>query len=106
MLERMDSLLKLAAVGVGGFALYKWYEASKEGVPLGIVFSAPNIFRPIGEVKAEWLSTFAPAPAGVKVGPFFIKGGVRAAFPLPGGGSGAVKFAPSGVDLSVFTRTI
>lgn len=57
----MSNLITLAAVGVGGLALYRAYDAHAHGVPLKFAFDNP--FRSIAELKAM-MAAGPPSPTG------------------------------------------
>jgi hypothetical protein len=61
----MPSLLSLAAVGVGGFALYRAYQAHEKGVPIGDAFAHP--FEPLESLHAR--STGQAAGSAVSIVP-------------------------------------
>lgn len=100
MLEPMDSIIKLGAVGVGVWAVHRALKANDLGVPLGHAFAEPFAALEALRAQADEIARLR-AGGGVKFAP-----GVQANFPLPGGGAGMVKLAPSGLDLSIFQRRI
>jgi hypothetical protein len=61
-------MLKMLLVGAGGLAAYRVFEAKKAGVPWEIMFYARNLTRPIEEIKADWVASFAPAYAPIVPG--------------------------------------
>lgn len=93
MLEPMDSIIKLGLVGAGVWAVHRALKAKDLGIPWEHALANPF-------VDLEALRAQAAAATGPKFFP------IQASFPLPGGGGGAVKFAPSGLDLSIFQRRI
>jgi hypothetical protein len=99
MLESMESIVKLGLVGAGVWAVHRAIKANDLGVPLGHAFAEP--FAALEALRAQADEIARLRGGGVKIMP-----GVQASFPLPGGGAGMVKLAPSGLDLSIFQRRI
>jgi hypothetical protein len=94
----MESIVKLGLVGAGVWAVHRAIKANDLGVPLGHAFAEPFAALEALRAQADEIARLR-AGGGLKFAP-----GIQASFPLPGGGAGAVKLAPSGLDLSVFTR--